>query len=393
MNDELTPSERSALRAQILGGARGIKPVGAHRNAVIAGSIAAVLVVAIAGGVAATSTLSAPPIATTPSPSATVSVAPAPTAAPTASPTVLPDTVRPVIAFGGDCARMLSLDEVSSLTGGGSSSFLPDQRLAMSFQGSLASIGGISCSWMTPTSAVSVVVAAEGAIDREFAASLGQIDCSGFACVKGRAVGDLWIGVQMPVLPSDVPGGLTEGEETDASVRIDAIISTVSNKPHTAPVPVGTGSDPSSWALPDCDALRRALEDVTGERLTGDLREGSAPLDGGLAQQVVASSAGVTTCAFGAADQESRSAITIRLTPGVADPPQSVLDVPFTFTTEVGGADRAWTQTAYDHVYDMDLMATVGQNSVVIHRMTSQPAVTDAELIAATVIDLVDGRG
>ncbi|MDI9892247.1 hypothetical protein [Microbacterium sp. IEGM 1404] len=68
MNDELTPDERAAMRVPIVGGARDIAPVGAHRNAWIAGSIAAVLVVAIAGGVVTTSTLSAPPIANTPTP-------------------------------------------------------------------------------------------------------------------------------------------------------------------------------------------------------------------------------------------------------------------------------------------------------------------------------------
>lgn len=67
MNDQLTPEERAVMRARLVGGARDIKPVGAHRGAVIAGSIAAALVIAIAGGVAATTTLSAPEIATTPS--------------------------------------------------------------------------------------------------------------------------------------------------------------------------------------------------------------------------------------------------------------------------------------------------------------------------------------
>lgn len=90
MNEELTPSERAALRARIVGGAHGIKPVGAHRNAWIAGSVAAVLVVAIAGGVAATTTLSAPEIATTPSPSLTATTEPAPTVAPVPTPTPTP---------------------------------------------------------------------------------------------------------------------------------------------------------------------------------------------------------------------------------------------------------------------------------------------------------------
>lgn len=105
MNDELTPSERAALRSRILGGARDIKPAGAHRNAWIAGSVAAVLVVAITGGVVATSTLSAPQIATTPSPTATTApVVPTPTPSATPTPTPQRTVTAPVSRFSFGCA-------------------------------------------------------------------------------------------------------------------------------------------------------------------------------------------------------------------------------------------------------------------------------------------------
>lgn len=395
MNDELTPSERAALRARIVGGAHDIKPVGAHRNAWIAGSVAAAMVVAIAGGVAVTSTLSAPEIATTPSPSPTVTAAPVPTptASPTATSTAAPVTARPRVAFGGDCDQVLSLEEVSNIIGGGDASLLPSASLASNSAGSLSLLGGVSCNWMTATEYVEVVVASADSVDREFAASLSQIDCSGYACVAGRTAGDLWIGVRVPFLRANAPGGLPESDVSDALARTDAITSAVARKPHSAPAPAVRATDATNWVLSDCDALRPKLESATGEPLTENFPDGGSPLEGDLAQQLVDSSAGVTGCAFHSTDQESRSFVTVRLMPGVTSPGQPVLDAPNTFETSVTGADRAWAQTTYDHVYALDLMAVVGQNSVVVQRMTAEPAVTDGEKIAAEAIDLVGGRG
>ena len=145
MNDELTPDERAAMRARIVGGARDIAPVGAHRNAWIAGSIAAALVVAIAGAVVATSTLSAPQIANTPSPSATATIAPVvPTPTPTPSATPTPTEVVSVgrAPFDGDCANVLPADDLTSLTGHPMDdvTFLPnDSRFTIR--------GGIFCDW------------------------------------------------------------------------------------------------------------------------------------------------------------------------------------------------------------------------------------------------------
>jgi hypothetical protein len=185
MNDELTPSERAALRARIVGGAHGIKPVGAHRNAAIAGSIAAVLVVAIAGGVAATSTLSAPPVATTPAPSATVSAEPTPTPSttPSQSPTLDRVITEPTSRFSFGCADVAP--RVAALFGGTVpevASTIPrltgNTWLAGPMQYSFAQAGALYCefgdfeaTWAT----VAMVPDADGAIE-DRRSVLGQ-DC------------------------------------------------------------------------------------------------------------------------------------------------------------------------------------------------------------------------
>lgn len=145
MNDELTPDERAAMRARIVGGARDIAPAGAHRSAWIAGSVAAVLVVAIAGGVAVTSTLSAPPVANTPSP--TVSTAapvpmPVTTPAPTSTPTPTPTENAGRAPFDGSCQNVLTVDQLTSVTGHEMAdvTFVPhDSRFTLR--------GGIFCDW------------------------------------------------------------------------------------------------------------------------------------------------------------------------------------------------------------------------------------------------------
>ncbi len=177
MNDELTPDERAALRARIVGGAHGIKPVGAHRNAWIAGSLAAVLVVAIAGGVAATTTLSAPEIATTPSPSLTATPEPVPESTATSTPTPTPTPVRSVSApssrFSFGCDQVAEtvrayFDGVVPVT----RDTLPTPRGNLLTEGPMqyafAQAGAVYCefgeeegTWLT----VAVVPDAEGAIE------------------------------------------------------------------------------------------------------------------------------------------------------------------------------------------------------------------------------------
>ncbi|MFS0793374.1 hypothetical protein [Microbacterium sp. 1P10AE] len=148
MNDELTPDERAALRSRILGGARDIKPAGAHRNAWIAGSIAAVLVVAIAGGVVATSTLSAPQIAETPTPTpvTTETVPPSPTPPPTSVPTPAATAVTAVgrAPFGDSCDNVLTSEQLAAATGH------PMYDVTFIRHDTRATVrGGVFCAWVS----------------------------------------------------------------------------------------------------------------------------------------------------------------------------------------------------------------------------------------------------
>ncbi|WP_298874994.1 hypothetical protein [uncultured Microbacterium sp.] len=200
MNDELTPSERAALRARIVGGARGIKPVGVHRNAVVSGSIAAVLVIGIAGGVAVTSTLGAAQIATTPSPTATVSVidplpSPSPSA-PTATPSAPPEAA---VVLDGDCTELLDADEADAFVRGAvASPFVNSIRSTPPRQNdTLGLLGGLSCVWSTDQDGFSVTVLPSAVVPA------GVMDAwradercePGQLCLAEKTIGDLWIGV------------------------------------------------------------------------------------------------------------------------------------------------------------------------------------------------------
>lgn len=195
MNDELTPDERAAMRARILGGARGITPTGAHRGTWIAGSVAAALIVAIAGGVAATSTLSAPEIATSPSPNAT---APTPrftaTPTPTLSPTAPSQTpTAPALAFGGDCSTVLDDSTVSAIAG-------VEMRLSREpIVWDARWLGGISCQWRaqdpTEWQVVNLTVLPWSVVPDEVRSRVGAAPvCDGGGpCDYSERFGDAWV--------------------------------------------------------------------------------------------------------------------------------------------------------------------------------------------------------
>lgn len=250
MNDELTPSERAALRARIVGGAHDIKPVGAHRNAWIAGSVAAAMVVAIAGGVAVTSTLSAPEIATTPSPSPTVTAAPVPvptpTVTPTPTPTPTPRSTSPALAFDGDCSAVLDESAASSVVG------VPMRLWEGLSVWDARSLGGVSCHWRTqdPTGwqSVSVTVLPYSVVPDAVRAKAGVAPgCEGDPCDYSERFGDAWV----------------SANASSATVAMDAVAAV---GPRAAASPGTERALPASaWRLDDCeDRLRNAVERTLG---------------------------------------------------------------------------------------------------------------------------------
>ncbi len=250
MNDELTPSERAALRARIVGGAHDITPVGAHRNAWIAGSVAAALVVAIAGGVAVTSTLSAPEIATTPSPSPTATVAPVPTPTPTVAPTPTPAptplATAPVLAFGGDCSAVLDADAASSVVG------VPMRLWEGLSVWDARSLGGVSCHWRTQDSSgwqsVGVTVLPYSVVPDAVRARIGVAPvCEGGPCDYSERFGDAWVSAYA----------------SSASVALDAVAA-VGSRAAASPG-IERALPAAAWHLDGCqDRLRGAVEQTLG---------------------------------------------------------------------------------------------------------------------------------
>lgn len=251
MNDELTPAERAALRARIVGGARGIKPAGAHRGAWIAGSVAAALVVAIAGGVAATSTLSAPPVATTPAPSATVSAEPTPTLAPPTTPTSSPPSTptAPAVAFGGDCSAVLDDAEASALVGA-------DVRLSPGLPVWDSDVlGGISCQWRAEAPedwrALNITVLPWSVVPEQVRARVDAVPvCEGGGpCDYSQRFGDTWV----------------VADAGDSAVAVRAV-EEVGSKPAASAV----GERPlraDAWRLADC---REEIGGAVGKTLGRD---------------------------------------------------------------------------------------------------------------------------
>ncbi|MDF2919687.1 MAG: hypothetical protein K0S70_3904 [Microbacterium sp.] len=235
MNEELTPDERAAMRSRIVGGARDIKPAGAHRNAWIAGSIAA--------GAVATSTLSAPQIANMPSPTVTATTVPTPT--PTSTPTSIPTQTTPVVAFGGDCSAVLGDPEVSDILG------VPMTGVPV-ITGDARVLGGISCEWRALDSAdftsMSVTVVPWADIPDSVRQDVGVVpECPvGFTCSYSERHGDAWV----------------SAEATDASEAI-AAVKAVGSRAADAPLSART-LPATAWSIPDCDgvvieAVRSAL--------------------------------------------------------------------------------------------------------------------------------------
>ncbi|MCJ1708173.1 hypothetical protein [Microbacterium sp. VKM Ac-2923] len=251
MNDELTPAERAALRARIVGGAHDIKPVGAHRGAWIAGSVATALVVAIAGGVAVTSTLSAPPVATTPSPSATATAEPTPTLAPTRTPTSSPTSTptAPAVAFGGDCSAVLNDAAASALVGA-------DVRLAPGLPVWDSDVlGGISCQWRAEAPedwrALNITVLPWSVVPEQVRARVDGVPAceGGGPCDYSQRFGNTWV--------------VADADDSAVAVRA---VAEVGSRPAASAVrerPLRA----DAWRLEDC---REQIGDAVGTTLGRD---------------------------------------------------------------------------------------------------------------------------
>ena len=325
MNDDLTPEERAAMRARVVGGARDIKPVGAHRGAVIAGSIAAVLIIAVAGGVAATSTLGAPEIATTPSPAPSTST-PTPSPTPTPEPVVTPTQAvptTPVLAFGGDCSAVLSESAVSSLVG-----------VPMTLSPGLAVwdatwLGGVSCQWRAQDpsqwQALNVTVLPWSLVPEAVRSRIGVTPgCEGGPCDYSQRFGDAWVDVGT--------------DDPDIAVRAAAEIGPRAAASPGIERPLSSGA----WKLTDCqEQLADAVSGALGRDDLGPIGTDNVPQ--GQDWDVLTASGFAAWCSFAPITYDETTPPSLRI--GIAaearfDP--SEVERFGGVPVQVDGAQHAW---------------------------------------------------
>ncbi|MBN9211864.1 MAG: hypothetical protein BGO45_01490 [Microbacterium sp. 71-36] len=322
MNEELTPDERAAMRARLVDGARNIAPAGAHRNAWIAGSIAAVLVVAIAGGVVATSTLSAPQIANTPSPTATVAPV-VPTPSPTPTPTPSPTTVVPAIAFGGDCGAVLDDDAVSAIVGVPMvlSNGVSDQDAGV--------LGGVRCQWRATGDgyqAVGVSVFPWEVVPADIGSQAGVVpDCAldGYSCQYLQRFGD---------------AAVTVWGSTTA--QLTALADAVGERAALSPG-AGRPLPAAAWAVPECDVIRDAIDLARGRSDIVDHRGDYSPH--GFDWDLLVEHGAAAYCAVDnlSAPEGKATVVDVMFGPG-SSPDLDAISRYGGIRTDVAGADAAW---------------------------------------------------
>ncbi|MDU0365855.1 hypothetical protein RWH45_01435 [Microbacterium sp. KSW4-17] len=372
MNDELTPEERAALRARIVGAAREITPVGAHRGAWIAGSIAAVLVVGIAGGVAVTSTLGAPQVATSPSPTPTASIVePAPTPTPSASSVSPPERPEPAVVLGGRCEALLDADEAGG--------FIPE-AVASPFANSsqstpprqndmLGLLGGLSCAWSTDQDGFSVTVVPSAALpDGTVDAWRADERCGpGELCLAEKTIGDLWVGVNWwdPAYNRDPSPEVTAAVERVRAAAQD-VLSTV--EPRLAGA-VGVPRDEVAGApLPACAELDALVSDWAG----ADVETGY-PSDNVASGPVwdIAVAAGVARfCGWSSypTDGSGRAlALGFYTQPLLGEPAAADLEERSMRPIDIPGTSAAWIEDGAPNGVSTTIIAVVGETRLTVY--------------------------
>lgn len=392
LNDgQLTPAERDDLRARLLSGAKRIKPVGAHRRAIVTTTVAVVLVAGLsAGAIGAANFLRmgdhVAPIST-PTPSVSSSATPTPTPTPTPAPTPTSTTsATPRVAFDGDCARALSAADLDGVIGTGASLYDTEMSFSTTTSAEAALLGGVMCTWMGERDILEVSVFDAAVVSEAVAQTYAALQCSSSSvvCETGRVVKGMWIGagvtpaVEEPWIP------LTEAEAARESARLQQVIDDVAAK--LAPgAAVATAPAPTWWGAPDCAAMQAVVEGVVGAPMIEGAEQGAAGRQGMTWE--IRQSAGVeSNCWFHDPTENARAQVQVRMTSGVGVPPRALLGSESVLERSVPGADAAWSHFSIDTPYADEIAALSGSNLVTISIMSNDEVVTTAEALATAVI-------
>lgn len=168
------------------------------------------------------------------------------------------------VAFGGECANVLSLDQVASLLAGSSEL---SARTARPSPG-VGALGGIRCRWdledqssvdSAPTS-LEISVFADADVANAIADEIADPRCDPWydstVCRLGRAVDGAWIMASTSSLPTEPDSAL-----------LDAAITAVSANLGRYAAPVRMPAEENWWAITTCEDLgeRMGLRDLLGE--------------------------------------------------------------------------------------------------------------------------------
>lgn len=267
-DDHLSPSEHDDVRARLLAGTKRIKPVGAHRRAIVTTTVSVALVAVLSvGAIGAANFLrlgdQSVPVST-PTPSATTST-PTPSSTPTSTPTqtptpTVPERVvsEPASRFAFDCVDLA--EDVAPLFGGqvpvvasempraeGHANWLPGPAQYAYWQaGALACEYGSEATEGGAWASVRIVADAEGILE-DRAAVLGASEpCMGsspcelldgvYAEVIGQPAGD----------PNDIVARESALGEAAAAIRerlATAEVGPPSWQPPAGSTPVSGGCD------------------------------------------------------------------------------------------------------------------------------------------------------
>lgn len=287
MNSELTPGEHAEMRDSILAGAQRLRSTGQRRMRVIAASVAFVLVAGISGGAVATAALLGSGIddGAVATPTHTPTATPTPTSTPTetAPPPPPSEGVEP---FGGECANVLTDDEVAAAAG--IDMIRSDYRWKT---GANSVLGGIDCVWVSEGVYLAATVHAfaypasvvEQAVED---APTGCLPIEGegadVECVSARVVDGTWLQVRVRGAADVVTDAATVQLLSSAAARLGDYAA-----------PIAADHQPDWWALPDCAQLlagidpaiygyeRVALTEQQSTTWYGDTRAESIPLAAG----------------------------------------------------------------------------------------------------------------
>lgn len=210
-----------------------------------------------------------------------------PTATPSATTTPTPTPPAPaagVVAFGGDCANVLTEEQVEEILGAGALPFSewmanydPDYRAPASSP--LERAGGIDCRWMAADDAeglpegvtqIGILAMPTDAAGGEEVALLADARCDpqydATNCRLGRTSGATWVMARVGAYIETPPDELLVA-------ALDAAEANLAEYP----APVAATREASWWAIRDCDELGEAIDlaDFLGPDYRSGYWEGS----------------------------------------------------------------------------------------------------------------------